>query len=103
MYLVKEDTVSWVRVFVVLALVMLAVLAWMMVDVRLVRRGQLPTVEIHAGMAPKFEIELGRINVGSDTKTVDLPTVDLDVDLPTLGGDQQVTVPTVTLDRPADR
>lgn len=94
---------SWVRGLVVLTVVLLAFFAWMMVDVRQVRPGHLPQVELRDGAAPKFEIDVGRVRVGSETKTVDLPSVDLDVDLPTLGGDQQVTVPTVSIDPPADR
>ena len=55
------------------ALVLLAALALGFVRLDQTQTAQLPRIE--GGQAPKFEADVGRIDVGTENKTVEVPRV----------------------------
>ncbi|MBZ8133516.1 hypothetical protein [Afifella sp. IM 167] len=63
------------RVFLVLLIIVLAIGAYFMVDIRQVQEGRLPEVQVTEGQAPKFEFKLGKFEVVWKTATVSYPTI----------------------------
>jgi hypothetical protein len=56
--------------------------------------GSLPTVKLEGGSAPKVKADMATISVGTENKTIDVPTV---------GTTQKtITVPTVKMNTPAN-
>ena len=49
-------------------------------DVDQTKEGELPEVEVNAsgGELPEFEVEGPTVNVGTENKTIQVPTVDVD-------------------------
>ena len=49
-------------------------------DVDQTKEGELPEVEVNAsgGQLPEFEVEGPTVNVGTENKTIQVPTVDVD-------------------------
>ncbi|NJR78672.1 hypothetical protein [Sphingomonas corticis] len=58
------------------ALVLLAALALGFVRLDQTQTAQLPRIE--GGQAPKFEADVGRIDVGTENKTVEVPRVSVE-------------------------
>jgi len=57
------------------ALVVLAAMALGFVKFDQTQTAALPRLE--GGQAPKFEADVGRVNVGTENKTVEVPTIDV--------------------------
>ena len=50
-------------------------------DVDQTKEGELPDVDVNAsgGQLPEFDVEGPDVNVGTENKTIEVPTVDVDV------------------------
>jgi hypothetical protein len=50
-------------------------------DVDQTKEGELPDVDVNAtgGQLPEFEVEGPTVNVGTENKTIQVPTIDVDV------------------------
>jgi hypothetical protein len=57
------------------ALVVLAGMATGFIKLDQTQTAQLPRLE--GGQAPKFEADVAKINVGTENKTVEVPTIDI--------------------------
>ena len=57
------------------ALVVLAGMATGFIKLDQTRTASLPRIE--GGQAPKFEADVGKINVGTENKTVEVPVIDV--------------------------
>lgn len=64
---------------VVLVVIVVGV-AWAfgLVSLNKTRDAQLPTVSVQGGQSPKFEADVAKVNVGTKTETVDVPTVNVE-------------------------
>ena len=65
---------------VLVGLVVVAVIAAMMlgfINIDQTRTAQLPQVEVKGGQAPEFKAEVGRIDLGKEERTVEVPTIEV--------------------------
>ena len=65
---------------VLVGLVVLAVIAAILlgfINIDQTRTGRLPQVDVKGGQAPAFQAEVGRIDVGKEARTVEVPTIDV--------------------------
>ena len=65
---------------VLLGLIIIAVvllMAFGMIDIDQTRDGALPSVSIEGGQAPQFQADVGSIDVGTENRTVAVPTVNV--------------------------
>ncbi len=65
---------------VVRALGIVAFLSASACDVDQTKEGSLPEVEVNAsgGQMPEFDVDAPSVNVGTETRTIEVPTVDVD-------------------------
>jgi len=56
--------------------------------------GSLPTVSLNGGSAPSVNANLATVSVGTENKTIDVPTVTTT--------QKTITVPTVTMNKPGE-
>ncbi len=65
---------------VVRALGIVAFLSASACDVDQTKEGSLPEVEVNAsgGQIPEFDVDAPSVNVGTETRTIEVPTVDVD-------------------------
>ena len=49
-------------------------------DVDQTKEGELPDVDVNAsgGQLPEFDVDAPQVNVGTENKTIEVPTVDVD-------------------------
>lgn len=78
------------------AVVALAVFAFYMVDIDQTQDAKLPdvNVEVKGGQAPKFDVDTGKVKVGSEDVKVKVPEVKLK--------EETVTVPTIKVEPPKE-
>lgn len=57
-----------------------AILSTSACDVDQTKEGELPDVEVNAsgGQMPEFDVDTPTVNVGTEKKTIDVPTVEID-------------------------
>ena len=60
---------------IVIILVVLMALGFINIDQT--REGSLPSVSVQGGQAPAFQADVGSVDVGTENKTVQVPTVDV--------------------------
>lgn len=48
-------------------------------DVDQTQEGELPEVEVTGGQMPEYDVETADVDVGTETTTVEVPTVDVDM------------------------
>ncbi|MDQ0324874.1 hypothetical protein J2R99_000723 [Rhodopseudomonas julia] len=63
------------RFFLVVIVILLAIAAYFMVDIRQTQEGRLPSVEVDEGQAPKYEFDLGGFEIVWKKATFSYPTV----------------------------
>jgi hypothetical protein len=66
---------------VLLGLIVIAVvllMAFGMIDIDQTQTAELPSVSIEGGQAPQFQADVGSIDVGTENRTVAVPTIDVD-------------------------
>ncbi|MCT8267097.1 hypothetical protein NYQ83_07405 [Afifella sp. JA880] len=63
------------RFFLVLVVILLAVAAYFMVDIRQTQEGRLPSVQVEEGQAPKYEFNLGGFELVWKQATFSYPTI----------------------------
>lgn len=78
----------------VLALIVavVAVAAWLMVDVRQVDRGEMPDVQVDPGRLPAYDVDVGRVRVDERVEQVEVPKVTTE--------EEDVRVPVIDVERP---
>ncbi len=87
------------RAFIVagiVAIVIIAIFAFGLVDIDQTRETRLPEVEVEGGQTPKFDVDTADVDVGTKNVAVELPKVDVDTT------SEQVPVPTVDVKKKAD-
>ena len=48
-------------------------------DVDQTQEGEMPEVEVTGGSMPEFDVETADVDIGTEEKTVEVPTVDVDM------------------------
>ncbi len=64
----------------IIGLVVIVGVAWFaynMVSVRQTQEAQLPNVTVTGGQLPKADVDVGSVSVGSETRTVEVPTLNV--------------------------
>lgn len=77
----------------VVALILVGAMALGFVRVNQTRDAKLPAVALVGGQSPKFNADVAHVTVGTEQKTVRVPTVEMK--------DQPIEVPKVKVDKPA--
>jgi hypothetical protein len=75
-----------------LIVAVVAVAAWLMVDVRQVDGGAMPDVQIEPGRLPEYDVDVGRVRVDERVEQVQVPKVTTE--------DKDVRVPVIDVERP---
>ncbi len=68
-------------ILVILGLAVIALAALMalgFVSIDQTRQAALPSVKVEGGQTPKFEADVGRIGVGTENRTVTVPTLEVE-------------------------
>jgi hypothetical protein len=75
----SSSTPAWLLGLVVIALLVVAAFAFGLVNIDQVQNAELPTVNVEAsgGQAPAFDVETAKVDVGSKTETIEVPTVEV--------------------------
>lgn len=60
------------------ALIVIVLLALGMISFDQEQSAQLPTVKIEGGQAPKFDVDVGKVDVTTTNKTVEVPTLQVE-------------------------
>lgn len=47
-------------------------------DVKKTQEGKLPEVEVKGGQVPKYDVDVGDVDVGTEKKEITVPTIDID-------------------------
>lgn len=47
-------------------------------DVKQTEEGKMPDVDVEGGQAPKYDVDAGDVDVGSEKKEITVPNVDVD-------------------------
>ena len=73
----------------VVVIVLIAAVAFHLIDIDQVRSGRLPTVEISGGQAPSYDVKTAALEMGKkkaevDVRTVKVGTVKKSVEVPTV-------------------
>ncbi|MCP3056192.1 DUF4064 domain-containing protein [Aurantimonas marianensis] len=68
-------TIGWVVGIIVLLIVVW--FAFTMINVDQTQEGELPEVSVEGGQMPEAEVTTGDVDVGTEEKTVTVPTVDV--------------------------
>jgi len=61
----------------IVVIVVVVLMAFGFINIDQTRRAQLPSVSIQGGQAPKFQADVGSVDLGTQNKTVQVPTVDV--------------------------
>lgn len=64
----------------ILGLVVIVAVGWFaytMVDVDQTQEAELPNVSVTGGQLPKADVDVGSVDVGTETRTVEVPTVNV--------------------------
>lgn len=56
-------------------IVVVVLMAFGFINLDQTRQGQLPSVSVQGGQAPAFRADVGSVDVGTENKTVQVPTV----------------------------
>jgi hypothetical protein len=48
-------------------------------DVDQTQEGEMPEVNVEGGQMPEFDVETADVDVGTEEKTIEVPTVDVDM------------------------
>ena len=62
----------------IVALVVIVLLSLGMISFDQERAAQLPSVTIEGGQAPKFDVDVGRVDVTTTNNTVEVPTLQVE-------------------------
>lgn len=78
----------------IVALLFLGAWALGIVDLRQTQTARVPEVKLEGGQAPKFDVDVGKVEIGTETRTVEVPKVETEK--------KHIEVPVVRVDKPAD-
>lgn len=85
------------RLFALLVLVVLVVIAFFMVDIRKTEDGVMPQITVDRAKLPKFDVDMGSIEVHKEQKTVNVPGVEVTTK------ERQITVPSLEVNQPGEK
>jgi hypothetical protein len=75
----SSGSAGWLLALLVIVLLVVAAFAFGLINVDQVQKGELPTVNVEAsgGQAPTFDVDTAKVDVGTKTETVEVPTVEV--------------------------
>ena len=77
-------------IIAIIAVVAVAYFLFFFVDVDVTQEGSLPEVNVEGGQLPEADVNTGDISVGTEEKTVEVPTIDV-TPAPSDSADQPAT------------
>ena len=67
----------------IVVIVVVVLMAFGFINIDQTRQAQLPQVSVQGGQAPKFQADVASVAVGTENKTVQMPTVQVNKPAPT--------------------
>jgi uncharacterized membrane protein (Fun14 family) len=61
----------------IVVVVVVVLMAFGFINIDQTRQAQLPQVSVQGGQAPKFQADVGSVDVGTENKTVQVPHLDV--------------------------
>lgn len=83
-------------IVLVVVLAAIAALAFGLIDIDQTRSGKLPAIAVEGGRTPAFDVKTGDVQVGTTTKSVEVPKVDVGTTR------EEVKLPTVDVKKASD-
>lgn len=62
----------------VIVLIVAGLMIFQVIGIPQTQQGALPQVKIEGGQVPKFDVEVGKVDVGTVNRTVEVPTVNVE-------------------------
>jgi hypothetical protein len=59
----------------IIVIIVVVLMALGFINIDQTREGKMPSVSVQGGQAPSFQADVGSVDVGSQNKTVQVPTV----------------------------
>lgn len=88
------------RVGIIVAIVavvaIIAAFAFGLIDIDQTKETKLPEIAVEGGQAPTFDVDTAKVDVGTKSESVTLPTVDVGTTK------EQIKLPTVDVDKASD-
>ncbi len=78
---------------IVAVLAIIAAFAFGLIDIDQTKETKVPEVSVQGGQAPAFDVDTAKVDVGTKTENIKVPTVDVGTK------DQGIEVPTVDVDK----
>lgn len=66
---------AFLAILGVAALVVAALMAFNFISIDQTRTAALPQVKLEGGQAPKFDVDVGKVDVGTVNRTVEVPAI----------------------------
>lgn len=73
----RRSNSGWLIGLLVVVLIVVAAFAFGLIDIGQTKDAIAPTVSVEGGQAPAFDVDTAKVDVGSKTETVEVPTVDV--------------------------
>lgn len=76
----KSSTPMWLILVVIIVALVVAAFAFGFVNIDQTQTTKLPDVKVETsgGQAPAFDVDTAKIDVGTETKTIEVPTVTME-------------------------
>lgn len=62
----------------VAALIVAALMTFRFIAIPQTQSGAMPTVKVEGGRAPKFDVEVGKVDVSTVNRTVEVPAIEVE-------------------------
>jgi hypothetical protein len=61
----------------IIVIIVVVLMALGFINIDQTRNGKMPSISVQGGQAPAFQADVGSVDVGTENKTVQVPTVDV--------------------------
>lgn len=73
----RRSSSGWLVALLVIVLLVVAAFAFGLIDIGQTKEAVAPTVSVEGGQAPAFDVDTAKVDVGTKTETIEVPTVDV--------------------------
>ena len=76
----KSSTPVWLFVILIVVALVVAAFAFGFINIDQTKTAKLPDVKVETsgGQAPAFDVDTAKVDVGTETKTIEVPTVSVE-------------------------
>ncbi len=75
----RRSSAGWLVAILVIVAIVVAAFAFGFIDINQTKNAQLPNVKVETsgGQAPAFDVNTAKVDVGTKTETIEVPTVSM--------------------------